>query len=215
MLNQYCLCFSTVKKSCSYLSVTEMSTSSANKTTPDPPSTPIDSMRVEAAIVSSRSQGDSTTRSEAATDPPSAPEDSMVSSDPNSSSTTCSNNPAMERTTATPNDDRESSSEKKKRGNQSVFHGEQKEYLQQRAPEYLALQTRVERTAWLTGLIEEWFSKWPWHRGNEPEEFQVLNTPSDCQTLTPEEFRNLKDRRKTVHDAVVKLGQEVGPSFRS
>lgn len=98
---------------------------------------------------------------------------------------------------------------KKKRGNQGVFQGQYKEYLLQRAPEYLALPGRNERAPWLTGLVADWFAKWPWHLGSEPEEFQVLNSPAAAQSLTPEEIKQLKERRQKVRNEVVKLGQEV------
>lgn len=97
----------------------------------------------------------------------------------------------------------------KKRGNRGVFQGEYKEYLLQRAPEYLALTGRNERTPWLTGLVEDWFTKYPWHLGSEPEEFRVLNSPDASQSLTQDEIKELKERRKAARDSVVKLGQEV------
>lgn len=126
------------------------------------------------------------------------PVDAVISSEQVGNSTTDKTNDARK------------SSKHKQRGNQGVFQGEYKDYLLLRAPEYLALANRNERTPWLTGLLEVWFTKWPWHLGSEPEEFQVLNSPTASQSLTPNEIKALKERRKAVHDGVVKLGQEVG-----
>lgn len=148
--------------------------------------------------------GVSTPRSEmgpvATTDPPSIPDESTMRLD------------GCPTTTAT-SDSQSTSTDKKKCGNQGVFHGEYKEYLQLRAMEYLTLNGRSERIPWLNGLVEDWFAKWPWHLNKEPEEFQVLSSPSTCQSLPPEAIKDLKDRRKILHDKVVKLGQEVSGLF--
>lgn len=145
--------------------------------------------------------------------PPSAPDDSMEKTDFESTRSemsladhTTSHEQAGDSMAGTTKE----TSKHKQRGNQGVFQGEYKEYLLKRAPEYLALANRNERSPWLTGLVEDWFIKWPWHFGSEPEEFQILSSPTALQSLTPSEIKDLKERRKTVHDGVVKLGQDVG-----
>lgn len=153
---------------------------------------------------------------ESTLNPPSAPENSMES---NNLETTRSDaslvsvtvlNERTDDSTAAKNKEGQQSSTRRQRGNQGVFQGEYKDYLQLRVPEYLALASRNERTPWLTGFVEDWFTKWPWHLGSEPEEFQVLNSSTALQSLTPDAIKDLKERRKSLHDNVVKGGQEVG-----
>lgn len=109
----------------------------------------------------------------------------------------------------------------KKQGRPSIFQGEHLSYLEARGKEYLALSEKKARTRWLGGLEEDWFSKYPWHLGAEPEEFAALDTAVQGNSagaenlgtlpvqLSEEERQALKKRRKAAQDAVVKDGQEV------
>lgn len=109
----------------------------------------------------------------------------------------------------------------KKQGRPSIFQGEHLAYLEARGKEYLALSEKKARTRWLGGLEEDWFSKYPWHLGTEPEEFAALYTtaqgnPAGAEDqgtpsvqLSDEARQDLKKRCKAAQDAVVKEGQEV------
>lgn len=116
---------------------------------------------------------------------------------------------------------KKSSGQKQGRGRPSIFQGEHLLYLESRGKEYLALSGKKDRTRWLAGLEEDWFTKYPWHLSTEPEEFSALHAPvqanpagTEGQSISPvqlseEERQALKKRRKVAHDAVVKEGQEV------
>lgn len=103
--------------------------------------------------------------------------------------------------------------QRKHRGNQGNFHGEHLEFLQERLEEFAKLDDGHSKTTWLSNFHKIWASKYPWHLGEEPEKFAILNDPD---ATVAEELRTalIKERdellkRTKLEGQKVKISQHI------
>ncbi|KAE9386065.1 hypothetical protein BT96DRAFT_1006446 [Gymnopus androsaceus JB14] len=118
-------------------------------------------------------------------------------------------------TPLSPENNEEHTKGRKKHGNQGTFHGLQLDYLEKHLREYATITLRGDESKWLSKFADQWFTKWLWHTGEEPEEFAVLgseaggiepaNTLSETgnsTTLSDKDRQTLVNRREEHHTQV-------------
>lgn len=106
-----------------------------------------------------------------------------------------------------------------KRGNPGVFLNHHLAFLEKSSAAYLSKQTHTEKTLWLVDFRQTWFEQFPWHLGQQPAEFAVLDTESTVESadggssgsaaLSEEELSDLRQRRKLAMERVQADGLRV------